>query len=58
MFKVAKKIHTQEYKPSTEEIKHLDEFLQLMKIFSDDNRFEDVYNEYLEDKTAWTEGGI
>lgn len=47
-----------EFKPTDEEIKHIEEFLQLMKIFSNDKKFKDIYNDYRINKDSWIrEGG-
>ena len=40
-----------------EELKHVEEVLQLFKIFSNDKRFEDVYNEYVKEPDQWKNQG-
>ena len=41
-----------DYKPSPQKIKHVNEVLQLMSVFTNDNRFEEVQNSYIKGEEA------
>ena len=44
------KRESNDYTPSPREIKHVQETLQLLSVMTRDNRFEEVYNSYMDDR--------